>query len=72
MRSAALYSRQLQRQAVRQRQTELEQKGKSSPRIVYHYGRQDSEIRNYLLYRRRIKDTVRRLKSQSLEEGEEP
>ena len=34
--------------------------GKSSPRIVYRYGREDEEIRNYLKYRNLIKRILKR------------
>lgn len=34
---------------------------KPSPRIVFRYGKQDKEIRNYLKYRRRIKNMIKKI-----------
>ena len=36
-------------------------KEKSPPRIVFRYGKQDKEIRNYLQHRRLIKNIIRKL-----------
>ncbi|UCE15814.1 MAG: hypothetical protein JSV12_08125 [Candidatus Bathyarchaeota archaeon] len=39
-------------------------KGKPSPRIVYRYGKEDGEIRNFLQYRRLIKNIMRKMRAQ--------
>lgn len=36
-------------------------KEKPSPRIVYSYGRQDKGIKSFLLFRKQIKDIIRRM-----------
>lgn len=65
----SLYSRKVKldrwfhMQCIKEESTlRVSPKGKKpSPRIVYRYGEQEKEIKTFLLYRKIIKDIIRRM-----------